>query len=142
MRLITAAFLVSFTLAPLFSGCSKQPSEEATADVESTASSAAGPQEAVGEPPPGELVITELAPGSGSAIAVGSTAIVHYTGWLYDPAAPDHKGSKFDSSRDRNEPFRFPVGQGQVIQGWDKGVEGMKVGQQVRLTIPPSLGYG
>jgi len=91
---------------------------------------------------PNDLVIKELKPGSGPAIAQGSTAEVHYTGWLYDPKAPDHKGAKFDSSRDRNEPFDFALGMGQVIKGWDKGVEGMKVGEQRQLVIPAEMGYG
>ena len=67
---------------------------------------------------------------------------VHYTGWLFDEAAPDHKGRKFDSSRDRNEPFDFRLGAGEVIRGWDEGVAGMKVGGQRTLTIPPDMGYG
>ena len=92
--------------------------------------------------PPAELVITELAPGEGEAIAAGSTAVVHYTGWLFDPAAEDLKGAKFDSSVDRGQPFRFPLGAGRVIGGWDQGVAGMKVGEQRRLLIPPQLGYG
>jgi len=92
--------------------------------------------------PPTELVIKEVKPGNGPIIASGSTAVVHYTGWLYDANASDHRGTKFDSSRDRNEPFDFPLGGGQVIQGWDKGVEGMKVGEQRQLVIPPQMGYG
>jgi FKBP-type peptidyl-prolyl cis-trans isomerase FkpA len=67
---------------------------------------------------------------------------MHYTGWLWNAAAPDNKGEKFDSSRDRNEPFPFRLGGGEVIQGWDEGVVGMKVGGQRRLVIPPELGYG
>lgn len=92
--------------------------------------------------PPTELLITELASGEGAAIAAGSTAVVHYTGWLFDPAAEEGKGTKFDSSRDRGQPFRFPLGAGRVIGGWDQGVAGMKVGGQRRLFIPPHLGYG
>jgi FKBP-type peptidyl-prolyl cis-trans isomerase len=68
--------------------------------------------------------------------------VVHYTGWLYDPAAPELRGKKFDSSRDRNQPFSFPLGAGHVIKGWEQGVPGMKVGGLRRLVIPPSLGYG
>src|ERR1700722_2391769 len=89
-----------------------------------------------------ELKITELKPGTGPAIKAGQTAVVHYTGWLYVEDAPDHKGTKFDSSLDRNDPFSFPVGGGQVIQGWDQGVAGMQVGGQRRLVIPAELGYG
>jgi FKBP-type peptidyl-prolyl cis-trans isomerase len=67
---------------------------------------------------------------------------VHYTGWLHDPSAADKKGHKFDSSRDRGDPFSFSLGAGQVIAGWDEGVAGMKVGGQRTLTIPPEKGYG
>lgn len=97
------------------------------------------------EPPkeaPEELYIIELGGGEGEAIAPGRTAVVHYTGWLFDPAAADRKGQKFDSSVDRGQPFRFPLGAGRVIRGWDEGVAGMRVGQQRRLIIPPQLGYG
>ena len=88
------------------------------------------------------LEITELKPGTGAVVAAGQTAVVHYTGWLYADGEPDHKGRKFDSSRDRNDPFAFRVGGGQVIKGWDQGVAGMKVGEERRLVIPAELGYG
>ena len=88
------------------------------------------------------LAITELAAGEGAAIGAGSVAVVHYSGWLFDSGAPDHKGRKFDSSVDRGEPFRFTLGGGEVIRGWDQGVEGMKVGGKRRLVIPAALGYG
>ena len=97
---------------------------------------------AVPAAPPGELQIVDLAPGDGAAIAPGAVAVVHYTGWLYEASATDHKGKKFDSSVDRNEPFRFQLGAGQVIKGWDQGVQGMKVGGKRRLTIPAALAYG
>ena len=80
--------------------------------------------------------------GTGPAIAKGQTAVVHYTGWLYSESAPEKKGRKFDSSRDRDEPFSFPLGAGMVIQGWDEGVVGMQVGGHRRLVIPPEKGYG
>lgn len=89
-----------------------------------------------------ELVKNDVVVGTGEAITRGQTAVVHYTGWLYEPAAPDHKGKKFDSSRDRGQPFRFPIGGGRVIQGWDQGVAGMQVGGQRTLIIPAALGYG
>ena len=81
------------------------------------------------------LAIEDLVIGSGAAAAKGQRVTVHYTGWLTN-------GSKFDSSKDRNQPFAFSLGRGEVIQGWDQGVEGMKVGGKRKLTIPPELGYG
>ncbi len=89
-----------------------------------------------------ELIKTDVKLGTGAEAKAGQNVSVHYTGWLYDAAAPDHHGKKFDSSRDRNEPFEFPLGGGRVIQGWDWGVEGMKVGGQRTLIIPSALGYG
>ncbi len=80
--------------------------------------------------------------GTGSEARPGMTVSVHYTGWLYDPTAADKRGKKFDSSKDRNEPFEFPLGAGQVIAGWDQGVAGMKVGGTRILTIPSNMGYG
>jgi FKBP-type peptidyl-prolyl cis-trans isomerase len=85
---------------------------------------------------------TDEAVGTGAPIAAGQVAVVHYTGWLYVPAAPEQKGEKFDSSRDRGDPFRFTIGAGQVIKGWDDGVAGMQVGGRRRLVIPAELGYG
>ena len=89
-----------------------------------------------------ELVKTEVKAGTGSDAVSGRVVTVHYTGWLYDDGATDKKGTKFDSSRDRNEPFSFRLGAGEVIPGWDQGVAGMKVGGQRTLTIPAHLGYG
>ena len=80
--------------------------------------------------------------GTGTLASSGKSVVVHYTGWLFDSAALDHKGRKFDSSRDRGEPFGFTLGAGQVIKGWDQGVDGMRVGGQRTLTVPPELGYG
>lgn len=89
-----------------------------------------------------ELVKTDVKLGKGAEAKAGQQVTVHYTGWLYDEAAPEHKGKKFDSSRDRNDPFVFQLGAGQVIKGWDQGVEGMKVGGQRTLIIPANVGYG
>ena len=80
--------------------------------------------------------------GTGETATAGQTVGVHYTGWLFDAEAPDQKGKKFDSSRDRGSVFRFPLGAGHVIAGWDQGVQGMKVGGQRTLVIPPEQGYG
>ena len=89
-----------------------------------------------------ELTTSEVQVGSGNEAQSGQTVTVHYTGWLYTNVQPDNKGTQFDSSRDRNEPFSFDLGAGQVIPGWDQGVAGMRVGGQRTLTIPPHLGYG
>jgi peptidylprolyl isomerase len=86
--------------------------------------------------------ITDTKLGEGDEAREGQQVTVHYTGWLFDKNAEGNKGTKFDSSRDRNEPFDFPLGMGQVIQGWDMGVQGMKVGGQRTLIIPPEMGYG
>ena len=88
------------------------------------------------------LQVADTKTGSGAAAAAGKNVTVHYSGWLYDAKAPDRHGKKFDSSRDRNEPFTFRLGAGQVIRGWDEGVAGMKVGGKRTLIIPPDLGYG
>jgi FKBP-type peptidyl-prolyl cis-trans isomerase FkpA len=84
---------------------------------------------------PDGLQYTDDVVGTGAEATTGKTAVVHYTGWLMD-------GTKFDSSVDRDQPFSFPLGAGQVIKGWDEGVVGMKVGGKRTLIIPPALGYG
>jgi FKBP-type peptidyl-prolyl cis-trans isomerase FkpA len=84
---------------------------------------------------PTGLTIEDVVGGDGAAAAAGQQVKVHYTGWLTN-------GTKFDSSKDRNDPFVFPLGAGRVIKGWDEGVQGMKVGGKRKLTIPPALGYG
>ena len=81
------------------------------------------------------LKYEDIQPGAGAAAKSGQKAKVHYTGWLTN-------GQKFDSSKDRNDPFEFTLGAGQVIKGWDEGVAGMKVGGKRKLTIPAELGYG
>jgi FKBP-type peptidyl-prolyl cis-trans isomerase FkpA len=80
--------------------------------------------------------------GVGAEAVKGKTAVVHYTGWLYDPYAPEKKGKKFDSSVDHGSPFSFPLGGGRVIAGWDEGVVGMKVGGKRTLIIPSDMAYG
>ncbi len=82
-----------------------------------------------------ELKIEDLTTGDGASANPGQHVVVHYTGWL-------ENGEKFDSSLDRNSPFRFHLGGGEVIRGWDEGVAGMQVGGKRKLTIPPHMGYG
>jgi FKBP-type peptidyl-prolyl cis-trans isomerase FkpA len=82
-----------------------------------------------------QLQIEEIRPGTGAEAVAGKTVEVHYTGWLTN-------GTKFDSSVDHGQPFRFKLGAGEVIAGWDRGVAGMKIGGKRKLTIPPDLGYG
>jgi FKBP-type peptidyl-prolyl cis-trans isomerase len=127
-------------------GCSSRdkPAETAPAAEPAATGSAAAPADAPASTGTETMALqkTDLAPGNGAEIKSGQTALVHYTGWLYDAAAPENKGKKFDSSVDRNEPFEFPVGAGMVIKGWDEGVVGMKVGGKRRLVIPPEMGYG
>ena len=89
-----------------------------------------------------ELIKTDNKLGDGDLATAGHDVFVHYTGWLFDAAAPDQRGKQFDSSRDRGDPFGFPLGAGRVIKGWDQGVEGMKVGGQRTLIIPSEMGYG
>ena len=88
------------------------------------------------------MKMTDVKVGTGDEAVTGKTVVVHYTGWLYDESAAENKGKKFDSSRDRGDPFDFPLGAGHVIKGWDQGVAGMKVGGQRTLVIPPEMGYG
>jgi FKBP-type peptidyl-prolyl cis-trans isomerase FkpA len=88
--------------------------------------------------PRGEFAQLDLRAGTGTAASNGRSVTVSYTGWLYDPARPDQKGTQFDS----NGSFAFVLGAGNVIRGWDQGVVGMRVGGLRRLTIPPELAYG
>jgi|HubBroStandDraft_2_1064218.scaffolds.fasta_scaffold171961_2 FKBP-type peptidyl-prolyl cis-trans isomerase len=101
------------------------------------AGSASSPAKVNGQPTttPSGLQYWDIVMGTGTTAAPGNTVKVHYSGFLTT-------GEKFDSSRDRGEPFSFPLGAGQVIKGWDEGVAGMKVGGQRQLRIPPNLGYG
>jgi len=89
---------------------------------------------------PSGLQYIDLTVGNGDVAKAGDQVSVHYTGWLQN--SDGSKGRKFDSSKDRGQPFQFVLGQGQVIKGWDEGVQGMKVGGVRELIIPPALGYG
>ncbi|HET9694369.1 MAG TPA: FKBP-type peptidyl-prolyl cis-trans isomerase [Steroidobacteraceae bacterium] len=122
------AVLVVASLSLLQGGCapSSQPAAQQTA---------AGNQVA-------ELQVRDVAVGQGATASAGSKVTVHYTGWLYDSAAPDHRGKEFDSSRRGGNPFRFRLGARQVIAGWDQGVAGMREGGRRQLVIPSELAYG
>ncbi len=125
LRSITAAFATSCLLLTL-AACGAK---------ENTSNPAAAPAVE-------SLQSVMLKPGDGPAIAAGQMAVMQYTGWLYETAAVDHKGKRFDSSLDTGKPFSFALGTGSVIKGWDQGVLGMKVGESRRLIIPPDLAYG
>ena len=137
---MTRPTITMITLAALALSATACTKKEESKPAENSASQQAQTQSAPAATTPGnanmtELKIEELKPGTGAEAVVGKTVSVHYTGWLTN-------GTKFDSSVDRGQPFKFPLGAGRVIQGWDKGVAGMKVGGKRKLTIPPSLGYG
>jgi FKBP-type peptidyl-prolyl cis-trans isomerase FkpA len=123
--LFSAAFFVSGCQAATESSQSNNPEGNAAMSQDIT-----------------ELVKIDTLEGSGREAEIGFNVTVHYTGWLYDAGKPDNKGQKFDSSVDRGEPFVFYLGGGQVIQGWDQGFAGMKIGGKRTLIIPPEMGYG
>jgi FKBP-type peptidyl-prolyl cis-trans isomerase FkpA len=105
--------------------------------------SACGGKPAAAPPSPvTSMQSVDLKTGAGDSIAPGKIAVVQYTGWLYEATAKDNKGKQFDSSRTQGQPFRFPLGAGNVIKGWDQGVIGMKIGGSRRLIIPADLAYG
>lgn len=126
MSLVTAACGGN---APAESGSAPAPSQAPAA-----ATSAPADVNALGK--------NDRTAGGGAEARPGMMVSVHYTGWLYDPSAAETRGKKFDSSKDRGQPFEFQLGKGDVIAGWDEGVAGMKVGGTRVLTIPSSMGYG
>ena len=136
---ITTCLAYVLSAAVLAAGCGRT---EPSSAEQSTAESQNPESQNMAQSNITELQKQDVRVGTGNDAVSGRPVTVHYTGWLYDAAKPDHKGTKFDSSRDRNEPFTFTLGGGQVIRGWDDGVAGMKVGGQRTLTIPPDFGYG
>ena len=118
-------------------GTSSESAESEAAPGAAEATSAA--EEVVITP---GLTMKKLQNGYGRAAVAGDYASVHYTGWLFDEAAANGQGKKFDSSVDRGQPFEFPLGAGRVIRGWDEGVVGMLIGEKRLLKIAPELGYG
>jgi FKBP-type peptidyl-prolyl cis-trans isomerase len=143
--------IAAIVLATLTVGCSqytdlnadaaKNEAEESKLIEEKQVTESESPAVAVVEIAPG-LTARVLQTGDGRVAQVGDIVEVHYTGWLYDEAAEDNRGSKFDSSVDRGEHFQFPLGAGRVIKGWDQGVEGMAIGELRELTIAPEMAYG
>jgi FKBP-type peptidyl-prolyl cis-trans isomerase len=130
--------VLAFGAFGILNGCTKKSEEQAPADTQpaTTATTAAvTTPESKTMPAATELKIEDVKVGTGVEAVAGKEVSVHYTGTLTD-------GKKFDSSVDRGTPFKFKLGAGQVIQGWDKGVAGMKVGGKRKLTIPPQMGYG
>jgi FKBP-type peptidyl-prolyl cis-trans isomerase FkpA len=131
------AFLAAL-VAAVAVGCAA-PREPATVAAPAAPPAPAKPK---CEPPPGELVVKDLAPGKGKTVRFRSAVTVGYTGWLYDGCKPDFKGAQFDSSVGRAAPFGFMVGAGRVIRGWDEGIIGMQEGGKRLLIIPPNKAYG
>ncbi len=132
MRAIALVVLAGALLA----GCQQSSTTASSAQQTATATTTPAPAATPGETRmPNGLVIQDISVGNGAVAEDGKSVSVHYTGWLTD-------GTKFDSSRDRQQPFSFTLGAGMVIPGWDQGVKGMRVGGKRKLTIPPALGYG
>jgi len=129
-------FLVLLATALAAAASAQQPSSQPPGPPATPAAppAAAAPEETV--------LVTDVVKGMGDEAFPGMVVIVHYTGWLYDAAAPDHHGRQFDSSRDRGQPLSFPLGSGRVIRGWEQGIPGMKVGGRRQLVCPPELAYG
>ncbi len=133
----------------VFSACSSKKSDApATADTESAVdasnveASTADSSSLEWVSLPDGLEIADMVVGEGPEAEAGMNLQMHYTGWLYDENAPEGKGTKFDSSRDRGQTFDVPLGKGMVIKGWDEGIVGMKPGGRRMLKIPSNLGYG
>lgn len=123
----------------LFAACGGDGGSSSTSTATPAAAPAAAPAAVVDV---AALDIQDPVAGTGAEARPGMLVSVHYTGWLLDPSAADKRGKKFDSSKDRGQPFEFQLGKGDVIAGWDEGVAGMKVGGTRILTIPSAMGYG
>ena len=136
MIALTVACALTMTACGNTDDTTPEPQAEASDAMETEMTTGAGLEIVPG------LTMTIVQAGDGQVAEAGQIAQVHYTGWLHDPAAPDGRGAKFDSSVDRGQPFEFPLGGGRVIQGWDKGVAGMKIGEKRELIIAPELAYG
>ena len=143
-RKLLANSLTMILTALAIVACSKSEKPQGE-EVPAPAAEAAPAPAATATPSTGTeampLTKTDLTPGNGAEIKSGQTALVHYSGWLYDAATPENKGKQFDSSVG-GEPFEFSLGAGHVIAGWDQGVVGMKPGGKRRLVIPADMAYG
>ena len=134
--LLASACVLSLGACKAESTTPKTSTQEATTQEASTKGTTAMTEKIT------ELQKIDTQVGTGREAEPGFNVTVHYTGWLYDAAAEGHKGKKFDSSLDRKQPFVFFLGGGQVIQGWDEGFAGMKIGGKRTLVIPSEMGYG
>lgn len=135
MKQLLSSCVLGLTLTLALTACDKAKTPPAAETAPSTAAAPAAPAAAL------TLQKIDTVVGSGKEAVAGATAVVNYTGWLYVPAAPSQHGEQFDSSVGR-EPFSFQLGGGQVIKGWDEGVQGMKVGGKRTLIVPAEFGYG
>ena len=142
---------LALTSSVVITACSDKTTAPASSTATATTNAEAGktatppsspPKATEPAAKPTTLVKVDVKEGTGAEATAGKTVVVHYTGWLYDEAAANKQGQKFDSSRDRGRPFDFSLGGGRVIPGWEQGVSGMKVGGQRTLIIPPDLAYG
>lgn len=134
-KLLFAMLTLVLSSGPAWSG---DTAAELAASAETPAAVPAIPVADAGP----QLLTEDLRAGFGEVARSGNQLIVHYTGWLYEPRALGYRGKKFDSSRDRGQPFTFRLGEGRVIKGWEAGILGMRVGGLRRLVIPPEMAYG
>ena len=127
------ALSASISMSLILSGCGSNANSDAkSVEVAAPKTMAAAPS----------FQKIDTTVGDGAVAEAGQTVSVHYTGWLYEAEAENNRGTKFDSSVDRGQPFEFPLGGGKVIKGWDQGVAGMQVGGKRTLIIPAEMGYG
>jgi FKBP-type peptidyl-prolyl cis-trans isomerase FkpA len=131
MKQLLSSCILGATLTLALAGCDRA---KAPAPAQAPAAAAAGADSVT-------LQKIDTLAGTGKEAVAGTTAVVNYTGWLYEPNSPQQHGAQFDSSSGRS-PFSFQLGAGQVIKGWDDGVQGMKVGGKRTLIVPASMGYG
>jgi FKBP-type peptidyl-prolyl cis-trans isomerase FkpA len=127
---MTRGLLAAASVAAILAGCAPEPPKPVA------------PPAPKCDPAPAQLMLQDLDEGKGDPINARSAVLVGYTGWLYDPCKPDHKGEMFDTSEGRQTPFGFIVGTGRVIPGWDEGLIGMREGGKRRLVIPADKAYG